>query len=1189
LGSTKNLLRVAVIVTAVMASANTASAARQVGYVLTTANTLLTIDTDNPGTAIASVPVTGVIAGETLTGIDIRTDNGMLYSLGVNAAADTMTVYLIATRTGVATAVGAGSFTGAGDLPDPAVARYGIDFNPVTDRLRVTTSQSGAGPAVQGLNFRVNVTTGTLVQADSAINPAPIKIDEVAYTDVNRLDTRTSLYTISVEQDSLYIQTSHGNTGTQTQAVPLSQDLLAVHGFDLDDFTHAGSTDGPVIFVGSDAFVVATTAAGTGLVRIKLLTGDVGPLAAIAGGVTNIRGFAVRGLPYAGHFPATALTAIATPTLVRFGTNSHGVTSSFVTGVIAGDKLMGLDLRPATGQMFSLGFNSTNNTAQLYLIEPYVDFITGGATPVGAPIALTLAGATAFGIDFDPTADELRVVTSAGENFRINPASGARTQTGGAIVPGREIVGAAYTNNFGQTVNGAAPTTLYVLDATTNTLAIQNPASGVLSQAVPVTLDGSPLDFISVAAFDIVSTIVTPTANAPAAGKGHAILQVGIETRLYAIDLVSGAATPGLFTQAQGYVGLAVGDSMQVFTTAAIGASAGSSAVNAPVTLTATMVPSEEFNAWPLTGTVAFTRDGVVIPGCEARPVAGGAASCQTSFASAGTIALAAAYTGDWLFFGSTTTALSHTVTPVVVPAPTNITLGISPGHAPVGEDIVLTADVTPGAATGEVTFLVDGVSIGTSTLSAGRATLTTATLPAGSHEVTAVYGGSPTFATSSTAGSVALLVGNFRQHFAEGATGFFQTVIGVLNTSRSKAANVVVRLFPEGAPAVVKSMVLAPLTRQTLDINAILAAENISASVSTLIESDQPIATSRQMTWGTPVYGSTLESGVPDTSTTWYFAEGATNVFSLFYLIENPQSTPAEVTLTHLLEGGAAPVVQTATVDPFARRTFNINEVPGLAQAALSTVISSNVPIVAERAMYISSPARLWDAGSAGAGASALSTTWSLAEGATGFFHTYLLLGNPDTNTAIVTVRYQLPDGTAITRPYEVAGRTRRTIDVGGEDPSLASATVGMTIESTLPIVAERAMWWGLPFYEGSVALGTTSTGTAWGIGEGIEGGSADEATFVLVSNGAALAGTVRCTVVYDDGTHQERDFPLAGTSRVTIRVGTEFPDSAGRKFSVMIESVEPNLPITVEYARYQSSAGFLGAGGAALATRLR
>ena len=43
------------------------------------------------------------------------------------------------------------------------------------------------------------------------------------------------------------------------------------------------------------------------------------------------------------------------------------------------------------------------------------------------------------------------------------------------------------------------------------------------------------------------------------------------------------------------------------------------------------------------------------------------------------------------------------------------------------------------------------------------------------------------------------------------------------------------------------------------------LAAQGLSAAVSTLIESDQPIAATRQMTYGTPVYGSTLESGVPE------------------------------------------------------------------------------------------------------------------------------------------------------------------------------------------------------------------------------------------------------------------------------------------------------------------------------------
>ena len=66
--------------------------------------------------------------------------------------------------------------------------------------------------------------------------------------------------------------------------------------------------------------------------------------------------------------------------------------------------------------------------------------------------------------------------------------------------------------------------------------------------------------------------------------------------------------------------------------------------------------------------------------------------------------------------------------------------------------------------------------------------------------------------------------------------------------------------------------------------------------------------------------------------------------------------------------------------------------------------------------------------------------------------------------------------------------------------------------------------MWWGEPFVEGSVAIGSTATGTTWAIGEGGEGGTLAENTFVLVANGSANAGTVRFTVVYDDGTNEQR-----------------------------------------------------------------
>ena len=159
-------LRQAVIIAglgSLLLTSGTAWAQGQTGYVLTTTNQLITIDVNNPGVALATVAITGITAGETLVGIDVRPENGYLYALGVNHTADTMSVYAISARTGVAAVVGAGGFTGAGNLPDPAVARYGVDFNPAVDRLRVTTNQAGAGPAVPGLNFRLNVTSGTLV------------------------------------------------------------------------------------------------------------------------------------------------------------------------------------------------------------------------------------------------------------------------------------------------------------------------------------------------------------------------------------------------------------------------------------------------------------------------------------------------------------------------------------------------------------------------------------------------------------------------------------------------------------------------------------------------------------------------------------------------------------------------------------------------------------------------------------------------------------------------------------------------------------------------------------------------------------------------------------------------------------------------------------------------------------------
>jgi hypothetical protein len=625
--------------------------------------------------------------------------------------------------------------------------------------------------------------------------------------------------------------------------------------------------------------------------------------------------------------------------------------------------------------------------------------------------------------------------------------------------------------------------------------------------------------------------------------------------------------------------------------------------VGQPVTFTATIgIPSLHANlglppfnglsASPnnATGTIAFTINGQPALGCGAQPITGMIATCTTSFFAPGPVQVAATFKGDSIHRGSTATAFGQTI--AVSPSTTSVAVTPNPGQ--VGDTFNFVATVTPAFATGTVTFRLNGNVLATANVEAtGLATASASNLPEGTNQIVASYSGNATI-TASQSAPVPVIVaasGPLTQHFAEGATGFMQTDIGVFNAHTTSAANVNVKLLPEVGDPVTIAVGLGPLERQSIDLNALVRTLGVpDQGFSVLIESTQPVAATRQMAWGNPVYGSTLESGIASTSPTWYFAEGATNIFSLYYMIENPNATPANVVLTHLQEGGWAPVTQDVVVPPFSRRTFDINAVPGLASASMSTIVSSDVPVVAERAMYLNTSERLWEGGAVGRGATALSQTWSFAEGSTGFFNTYLCLGNPNNGTANATVTYKLASGQTLTKTYMVPGRSRLTIGVNGEHPQLASTDVGMAISSNRPIVAERAMWWGgLPWTEGSVSIGTTETGTVWAIGEGTEGGASNESTFVQVANSATAEGVLRFTVSYDDGTHEQKEYTLLGSARLTVRIGDDFTKAVGGKFSVLVESLNAAVPITVEYARYQSPGGFGDGGGAALATRIR
>jgi hypothetical protein len=89
--------------------------------------------------------------------------------------------------------------------------------------------------------------------------------------------------------------------------------------------------------------------------------------------------------------------------------------------------------------------------------------------------------------------------------------------------------------------------------------------------------------------------------------------------------------------------------------------------------------------------------------------------------------------------------------TQLVAGTNTTTTLASSLNPSTYGAAVTFTATVSPAAATGTVTFKKGTTTLGTGTLSGGKATYSTPTLAVGSNSITASYGGSSTYNSSTS------------------------------------------------------------------------------------------------------------------------------------------------------------------------------------------------------------------------------------------------------------------------------------------------------------------------------------------------------------------------------------------------------------------------------------------------------
>jgi hypothetical protein len=304
------------------------------------------------------------------------------------------------------------------------------------------------------------------------------------------------------------------------------------------------------------------------------------------------------------------------------------------------------------------------------------------------------------------------------------------------------------------------------------------------------------------------------------------------------------------------------------------------------------------------------------------------------------------------------------------------------------------------------------------------------------------------------------------RWFFSEGAQGFFYTYFLLANSGASPATVKFTFLVEQGSPAS-HTVTVAPGERKTVFAGDVPGLVN--RSFATVIDADVPIVAERAMYFGdAPLwYGGHGSTGVPEPSTSWFHAEGATgSLFDTFILLANPHPVDVPVNVTFFTDGGQI-IARPHTLPALSRLTINAeDEAPELASAAFSTRVEADTyAIVSERAMYWGTTGTGWREAHNSFGVTASGVKWGLAEGRNGGergYQTFVLVSNSSNTSANLDVRFVKEDGTSVQRTYTVAGASRFNIDTGTIS-ELTGSNFSTIVESVnaVPINVESAIYW--------------------------------------------------------------------------------------------------------------------------------
>jgi len=293
--------------------------------------------------------------------------------------------------------------------------------------------------------------------------------------------------------------------------------------------------------------------------------------------------------------------------------------------------------------------------------------------------------------------------------------------------------------------------------------------------------------------------------------------------------------------------------------------------------------------------------------------------------------------------------------------------------------------------------------------------------------------------------------------YLAEGSSSWgFECWLLIQNPNASEATCTVTYMIEGSGPQTVNKQV-NPNSRATFDMSKDIGQKDASIKVT----SDVPVIPERAM------YRNNRREGHDSIGTTtpasdYYLAEGATgyNVGYITYvLVQNPNDTPTDVTLTYMTQAGQVPG-PSFQMPANSRKTIRVNDqLPP--NTDVSTSAHGSAPIIAERAMY-------WDNGTG----EACHDSIGMAEPHTSFYlpdgqssegrETWTLVQNPNDSDVSVQISYLTPNGQGnVTWTEPIGAKSRRTFNMADKGINGRAAIMVTSTPAGKKIMVERAMYW--------------------------------------------------------------------------------------------------------------------------------